>query len=81
MSSEIVTCFKRLIDLFAASNAPVSIQVKISALVNGKAQEKSFSLPLDKGARLKPAEFVSTRRITVSKIENLFGPTLSSTQF
>lgn len=60
--------------------ASVTLPVSLKGVMDGKAFQNNFNMPLDKdkGMRIKPASVISQSELTVSRIEGLFGPVIST---
>ena len=55
------------------NGSKTTIPFEVKGVIGGKKIERKFKLPLDKGARIKPADLGGFDEIAVTKIEHVFG--------
>jgi len=50
-----------------------NLPIKLSGIIEGKAINKSFSIPFDQAVRIKPSTSFTSNNLVISNINNLFG--------
>jgi hypothetical protein len=60
------------------ANQTATAAVAIDAVVDGRPMARRFRVPVAGGIRLKPSQVLSDSVLSISRIDHLFGPVVSS---